>query len=360
MSEVWIQMDEVKKPTVISTFAGCGGSSLGYNLAGFRELLAVEWDDNAVETFKLNFPNIPVYHGDIAKLTGSKCMELAGIVRGELDVFDGSPPCQGFSTAGKRRFDDPRNSLFTEYARLLGELQPKVFVFENVSGMIKGYMKQAYLAVTKTLRECGYRVRGELMNAMYYNVPQSRERVIIIGVRNDLGIEPSHPRPQTRPIPAREVIAGCFGTRSQRINPWIDSNQAPATICKMDASYQELVLSDKDLAEASIKETWQMSRVLRGLEEHKHFGLVRLNANKVSPTIVKGAGNTTTGMIHPYEIRKLTIPEIKRIGSFPDDFMFIGSFKEKWARIGNSVPPNFMRAIAEHIKIEILEKTQSK
>jgi len=196
----------VVEPTVISTFAGCGGSSLGYKLAGYKELLAVEWDNNAVETFKLNFPDVPVYHGDICKLTGAECMELAGIKTGELDVFDGSPPCQGFSTAGKRKFDDPRNSLFKEYARLLHDIQPKVFVMENVTGMVKGVMKQAYLQIIKTLRECGYRAKGQVMNAMYFNVPQSRERVIIIGVHKDLGIEPSHPKPQTVPGKSKIII----------------------------------------------------------------------------------------------------------------------------------------------------------
>ena len=194
------------KPTVISTFAGCGGSSLGYQMAGFKELLAVEWEQNAVDTFRLNFPDVTVYHGDIAKLTGKRCMELAGIEKGELDVFDGSPPCQGFSTAGKRKFDDPRNSLFKEYARLLFELQPKAFVMENVTGMVKGCMKQAYLQIIKTLRECGYKAKGEVLNAMYYGVPQSRERVIIIGFRDDLGIEPSHPKPQTKPIGIKNVF----------------------------------------------------------------------------------------------------------------------------------------------------------
>ena len=184
--------DSSGKPTVISTFAGCGGSSLGYQLAGFQELLAVEWDNNAVETFRTNFPDVPVYHGDICKLPSDECMRLAGVKPGELDVLDGSPPCQGVSTSGKRKVDDPRNSLFKEFARLLNDLQPKVCVMENVTGMIKGYMKQAYLQVVKALRECGYRVRGEVMNAMYFEVPQNRERVIIIGTRNDLGTEPSH------------------------------------------------------------------------------------------------------------------------------------------------------------------------
>ena len=163
------------KPTVISLFAGCGGSSLGYQMAGFKELLAIEWDDNAVETFKLNFPDVPVYHGDITKLTGNECLRLAGIEKGQLDILDGSPPCQGFSTAGKRKWDDPRNSLFQEYVRILIELQPKVFVMENVTGMVKGYMKQAYLQIIKALRECGYKAKGEVLNAMYFNVPQSRE-----------------------------------------------------------------------------------------------------------------------------------------------------------------------------------------
>ena len=104
-------------PTVISLFAGCGGSSLGYSMAGFRELLAVEWDDHAVATFRLNFPDVPVYHGDIAKLSVEECLRLAGIEPGELDVLDGSPPCQGFSTAGKRRMDDGRNRVCREIRR---------------------------------------------------------------------------------------------------------------------------------------------------------------------------------------------------------------------------------------------------
>ena len=158
MSKVWTQMAQVDyrkildaawgqhlapreadAPTIISLFAGCGGSSLGYSMAGFRELLAVEWNDNAVETFNLNFLNVPVYHGDIAKLSVSRCLDLAGLDGpGELDLLDGSPPCQGFSTAGKRQIDDPRNSLFREFVRLLRGSRPRVIVMENVSGLVKG------------------------------------------------------------------------------------------------------------------------------------------------------------------------------------------------------------------------------
>jgi site-specific DNA-cytosine methylase len=175
------------KPTVISTFAGGGGSSLGYHQAGFEELLAVEWDDDAVRTLRDNFPDLQVYHGDIKDLSVEECLNLAGIKPGDLDVFDGSPPCQGFSDANRsRKLDDPRNSLFGEFVRLLEGLKPKVFVMENVKGMIKGAMKQIFLQIMASLRGAGYHVEAQVMNAKHYGVPQSRERVIFIGLRKDL------------------------------------------------------------------------------------------------------------------------------------------------------------------------------
>ena len=173
------------KPTVVSTFAGGGGSSLGYHQAGFEELLAVEWDDDAVQTLRDNFPDLPIYHGDIYALTVKECLRLAGIKKGDLDVLDGSPPCQGFSTTGKRNFTDPRNTLFGEFVRLLEGLKPKVFVMENVTGMIKGAMKQIFLQIMAALRGAGYHVEAQVLNAKFYGVPQSRERVIFIGVRKD-------------------------------------------------------------------------------------------------------------------------------------------------------------------------------
>ena len=305
---------------------------MGYKMAGFKELLAVEWDQNAVDTFRLNFPEVPVYHGDIAKLTGAECMRLAGVGVGKLDVFDGSPPCQGFSTAGKRKFDDPRNSLFKEYARLIQELQPRVFVMENVTGMVKGYMKQAYLTIIHTLRDCGYRAKGEVLNAMYYNVPQSRERVIIIGVRNDLGIEPTHPKPQKRPIPVRTAMVPCVDIPS-----W-----------QMDV--------------ANNTKNYAVGKELLKLKEGENlYNLSRLDRNKPCPTICKRGGNHVRCLSHWTECRVMTPAELSRLASFPDEFLWIkkgrhdsDAFENVWARIGNCVPPNLMRAIATHIKENIL------
>jgi DNA (cytosine-5)-methyltransferase 1 len=315
-------------PTVISTFAGCGGSSLGYRMAGYRELLAVEWDDNAVETFRLNFPEVPVYHGDIGKLTGKECMRLAGVARGELDVFDGSPPCQGFSTAGKRRYDDPRNSLFKEYARLLSELQPRAFVMENVTGMIKGHMRQAYLAIMETLRGCGYKAKGAVMNAMYFGVPQSRERVIIIGVREDLGKEPSHPRPQTKPPVVKDSI-GCLPIG-------VAGNNEPQVI-----------------------NAWRKARPGQSLRKAVRyvgsFQSVRLNPFAPAPTQIKSHFHW-----HYLVPRHLTVMEAAVIQGFPAGFVWHGTKSSAKERIGNSVPPLLMKAIAEHIKEKILVGKQCK
>lgn len=157
-----------------------------------------------------------------------------------------------------------------------------------------------------------------------------------------------HPDPAHMPIPVKAIIPLSLGTRSQRINPWIASDKPAATVCKMDAGYE--------LKEAEIRPTQQMYRVLTGMERKKHFGLIRVDPEKPAPTIPKSVGGSTTGIVHPREIRRLTISEVKAIASFPVEFALSGPFREKWARIGNSVPPLFMRAIAGHVRTEILDR----
>lgn len=315
-------------PTVVSTFAGCGGSSLGYSMAGFRELLAVEWDDNAVETFKLNFPEIPVYHGDIAKCSVEWVLKETGLKVGELDVLDGSPPCQGFSTAGKRQLADSRNQLFMEFVRLLRGLKPKVFVMENVSGMVKGKMKIVFAEILRELKASDYKVSARLLNAMYFNVPQSRQRLIFIGVRDDLGIEPSHPTAESEPITVKEA--------------WVNVEcQEPPPLSNFILPYVGKMKQGQSMKDAGYKKGG--------------FQTKRLYEDKPSPTLTKIIGGVGFGTnIHPHYDRVLSIPETKRCGSFPDEFIFIGEYKIKRARIGNSVPPLLMRSIAKHIKNRIL------
>jgi DNA (cytosine-5)-methyltransferase 1 len=320
-------------PTVISTFAGCGGSSLGYSMAGFRELLANEWDANAADTFRLNFPDVPVIKGDIAELSVEHVLEVAGLEPGELSVFDGSPPCQGFSTSGKRELTDNRNQLFREYTRLLRGLMPKTFVMENVSGM--GKMKIIFAEIMRDLRASGYKVSARLINTKYFGVPQARDRVIFIGVRNDLDMEPTHPTAETVPVTVQEAITGVV---------------------------------DNDFTTPRSYSQWS-SRLLPGQSVQdihpKGFGFNMRKAawNKPSFTITK-THTPAVGILHPAEDRFFSISELKRLGSFPDQFVFseLGANtpfmvrQVKWSRIGNSVPPLFMRAIARHIRQEILER----
>ena len=322
-------------PTVISTFAGAGGSSLGYSMAGFHELMAVEWDDNAVETFRLNFPGVPVYHGDIAKLSVDECLSMAGIKPGELDVFDGSPPCQGFSTAGKRVLDDPRNQLFREYVRLLRGLQPKVFVMENVSGMVKGKMRLVFVEILKELKASGYQVSARLLNAMYFHVPQSRQRMIFIGVRDDLGIAPTHPGAESRPVTVGEAIDGLCN---------LGLIKYPSGEAKKIA---EAMRPGEDGCDAFQR--------LNRTSARRWFGLKKLRMDRPAKTLVK---SILSGQIHPIDSRYMSSAEIQRIGSFPDGYTFIGDLDTRWERIGNSVPPLFMEAIARHIRHNILEAAE--
>jgi len=316
-------------PTVISLFAGCGGSSLGYSMAGFRELLAVEWDDNAVETFKLNFTDIPVYHGDIHDCSVDWILETTGLKSGELDILDGSPPCQGFSTAGKRHITDSRNQLYGEYVRILRGLQPKVFVMENVSGMIKGKMKLIFADIMRELKASGYNVSARLLNAMYFGVPQSRERMIFIGTREDLGIEPSHPWAESIPCTVNQA--------------WKNINNN--TFARPLANIGQKVWN-------GIKEGQSGTSYRKGY----YFGSAKPSFDKPAPTLQKSFSGIG-GMLHPSEKRSITIEEGKRIGSFPDQYKLIfGSYTDKYARIGNSVPPLFMRSIAKHIRQEILDR----
>ena len=167
-------------------FSGGGGSSCGYTQAGGKVLLACEIDDNAVETYKLNYPQTPIYHGDIKNLTYDKIHEITGINKGELDILDGSPPCQGFSACGKREYNDPKNQLYNQYIRLLRELKPKTFIMENVQGLIQGEMKLIFKDILTQLKKSGYIVTAKIMHCEYYNNPTTRKRLIIIAIANSL------------------------------------------------------------------------------------------------------------------------------------------------------------------------------
>lgn len=312
------------KPTVISTFSGCGGSSRGYVEAGFKVLLAVEWWNTAAESYRQNFPETPVYEGDIAALTAKEVFKLTGLKPRELDVFDGSPPCQGFSRAGRMKLSDPRNNLFREYVRLLKALQPKAFVMENVKGLVTGKMRLVFGDILAELKAAGYQVKAAVMNTKYYGVAQSRERVIFIGIRKDLKVEPTFPRPTSRPISFRKAVEGLDTSAEEKVEPkgkiaWSWDKIRPGQSCAdvLDGSY---------------------------------FNSSKIHPDRPLPTIV--ASTFMSGyacLMHPEEKRSITIGEAKRCHGYPDEFILTGKFALKGKQIGNSVPPPLIRAVSSHV-----------
>lgn len=319
------------KKTVISLFAGGGGSSLGYKMAGYTELLAVDFNENACKTLQKNF-DCTIICDDITKYNGKTLMKICGIKEGELDILDGSPPCQGFSMAkGKRNVDDPRNTLYMSYVALLKELQPKVFVMENVAGMIKGNMRGYFNQILIDLQDCGYVVKCKKLNAQFYEVPQSRERLFFIGVRKDLKKEPVYPEPIYKIIPVIEALRNCPKDDYDELPPFCDNY-------------------------AKLWHSIPPGKAANYVVNKGYNNCIKLHPYKPAPTIPKmqlGCGYAT--ICHYEEPRALTISELKRLSTFPDDYVITGiNYQEKATIIGNAVMPKQMYHIAKTIKEKIL------
>jgi DNA (cytosine-5)-methyltransferase 1 len=288
------------QPTVISLFAGCGGSSCGYRKAGYRELLAVEYNKSQAKLFKMNFPEVPLWFGDIHKLSVDEIKQITKLKEGELDVLDGSPPCQGFSIAQgrKRKLEDQRNQLFNEYIRILRGLKPKVFVAENVAGLTFDKMKFVFNYIFTELKNSGYRVRCKLLNAANYEVPQKRKRVIFIGVREDLELNPSYPEPQKNHNGIKRLDEKKSKFLSYR---WDDH-----------------IVKENDLIGTITKQSrffWSKDR---------EFG----------------------------------VKSYSYASSFPNSYIWLRSHEKSKDGIGNSVPPMMMFYIANHVKAILVKSCE--
>ncbi len=312
---------------VISLFAGCGGSSLGYQQAGCQVLAAVEYDAHAAAVYRENFKTTRLYELDISSLDTWAVLDELNLKPGELDILDGSPPCQGFSMAGKRRMNDPRNRLFEEYVRFLSVIQPKAFVMENVPGLVIGPMRSVFYEMVQALTQAGYVVRGRILNALHYGVPQSRRRVILIGFRKDLNLVPEHPAPNSLPVTFRQAVAGLMDH---------ELIQYPTGKALLTAKAIRAGESGADVHE-------------RYRQKGNEFSLIRLSWDQPSPTVLKTLRPGQVGLLHPDENRFLSIGELKRVCSFPDDFVLQGSFIERWGRLGNAVPPRLTQAVAASV-----------
>lgn len=305
--------------SVVSTFSGSGGSCLGYRLAGFNVLWASEFIESAREVYQANHDS-PVDGRDIRDVTPEEILEEIGLAAGELDILDGSPPCASFSDAGsrdrswnkvkqysetKQRVDD----LFFEYIRILRGIRPKVFIAENVSGLIKGRAKGFFLEILREMKDSGYRVEAKLLDARWLGVPQMRKRLIFVGVRLDLERDPAFPSPLPYYYTTQDACPNIrYVKHSNRPFNWKTADRAHPT----------------------------------------------LTQTRTSPTAYLSGGEWVAEQdIRGY--RRLTIQELKRLFSFPDDFIVSGSDAQQWERIARTVPPRMMEAVATAVKEKILD-----
>jgi len=356
---------------VASTFSGCGGSCLGYRMAGFKVVWANEFVPAAQHSYRANMsPGGVLDTRDIKMVTAEEILAATGMKAGDLDLFDGSPPCQAFSTAGKREkgwgqkktyehgAQQCNETLFGEYVRLLRGLQPKTFVAENVSGLVKGTAKGWFIEVLHSLKSSGYRVKARLLDAQWLGVPQMRQRIIFVGVREDLRLDPVHPEPLPYRYSVRDALPHLTACRTTahgftKENDLNLHGPAPSVTASGGAAYTGHQV--------------QSAELMPGDRAMHNTGSPGWSAGDItdqpSPTVTVGSISRDGGgasnhfhVVSATERRKFTIAELRRICAFPDDFVLTGTFAQQWERLGNSVPPLMMKAIAETIRDGVLAR----
>lgn len=332
-------MAEIRKTKLngykmVSTFSGGGGTCLGYKMAGFEVIWANEFVPIARETYSANSPDTYMNGNDIRIITPEDIFDKIQMKKGELDVFEGSPPCKSFSTAGKKEKDwgkvkeyygrkQRMDDLFFDFIRLTDGLQPKIFIAENVSGLVKGAAKGMFREIMIAFKECGYRVKACKIDASWLGLPQMRERLFIMGIRNDLDLEPEFPKPLPYRYLLKDILPNVRNTT------------------------EELEMAAKLMGPVYRKHYYAIPQ---GHRSRKYYSMSRLHWGRPSKTIMAGPGP-----FHPLEERHMTESELRQICSFPADFKLLGSAQQRRDRMGLSVPPIMAKAIAEKIKT-ILDK----
>jgi DNA (cytosine-5)-methyltransferase 1 len=372
------------KPTAISLFCGAGGCSLGFKQAGYSILYANDKDVAAVKTYKENFPEAVCSNEDINSLNFDDILADIGMKSGELDILIGGPPCQGFSTAGTRFWDDPRNHLLSSYVKALETLSPKWFIMENVEGLLTSNKGKYVFEAACAFIKLGYDIRIEKIYSQEYGIPQRRKRVLIVG--NRIGHDFKMPEPTLKV--SGKIFRNSNVTIGHAINSLPEATNDKSKILisvdsepsdKFDSLLRENAkeVSDHYFPEVKGIQLERISALSAGQTmkdlpielQHDSFkkranrrvadgtptekrggapsGLKRLHGNEPCLTIT---GAATRELIHPTENRPLTIRESARIQTFPDTFNFCGNASQKIQQIGNAIPPILARVFAEHIK----------
>ena len=323
----------------IELFAGAGGLALGIEMAGFNTLGLIELNGPAVETLRRNRPAWNVIHDDVANISCLNLEEYFGIKKGSLDLLSGGAPCQSFSYAGKRLgLEDTRGTLFYHYAVFLEKLQPKMFLFENVRGLLTHDGGKTYETILSVFQEAGYQTQYKVLNAWDYGVAQKRERLITIGIRNDLANQVSFffPKPHDYKPVLRDILQDVPPSLGVRYSA---KKEEIYKLVPAGGYWRDI---DPAIAKEYMKSCWYMGGGRTGI-------LRRLSMDEPSLTVLTSPSQKQTDRCHPLEPRPFTVRENARCQSFPDDWEFCGTVGEQYKQVGNAVPVKLAMEIAKEI-----------
>ena len=332
-----------KKPTTIELFAGAGGLALGLEQAGFDTLSLIEIDKDASNTLRYNRPNWNVICDDISNISCLDLEEYFGIKKGELDLLSGGAPCQSFSYAGKRLgLEDARGTLFYHYAMFLDKLRPKMFLFENVKGLLTHDKGRTYQTMLDIFKKAGYTIdksQIKVLNAWDYGVAQKRERLITIGIRNDLAnkIKFEFPAPHNYKPVLRDILLDCPKSEG---TPYSEYKRKIFELVPPGGYWRDI---PEDIAKEYMKSCWYMGGGRTGI-------LRRLSLDEPSLAVLTSPSQKQTDRCHPLEARPFTVRENARCQSFPDDWKFCGSVGQQYKQVGNAVPVKLAYEIGVKIK----------
>lgn len=329
----------------IELFAGAGGLALGLEKAGFKHIGLVEIDKCAAASLKLNRPEWNVLCEDIAKVAERNLESEFNIKKGELSLISGGAPCQAFSYAGKRLgLEDVRGTMFYHYAKFLNKLQPEMFLFENVKGLVTHDKGRTFKTIMGIFEDEGYDVQYQVLNAWDYGVAQKRERLIMIGIRKDLSRICKYKFPEKhdyKPV-LRDVLKNVPESECARYS----ENKRKVFALVPPGGYWKDI--DPETAKAYMKTCWNMEGGRTGI-------LRRLSYDEPSLTILTTPQMKQTERCHPEEVRPFSVRECARIQSFPDEWQFCGNISDKYKQIGNAVPCSLAEAVGNEIKKSLLE-----
>ncbi|MGD6960136.1 DNA cytosine methyltransferase [Rossellomorea aquimaris] len=382
----------------IDLFSGAGGFSSGFKEAGFKLLASIELNKIYNKTHQLNFPDSISLNGDIIEISPTDFSIQTGVKKGDIDVLIGSPPCQTFSSIGIAKIkslgkgdikSDPRNYLFKQYFDYVKFFEPEIFVLENVPTMKTRYKGELFQKILELIKELGYEPHAEILNSVEYGVPQTRKRLIIVGVRNSKGF--SFPKPthfynekeasqmdmfefttnENRELKNATTVFDALndlpvihdGCRFKELqyskndnltdyqklmrneNRLVDNN-----ICRMSNDRAKKVFLHMEQGQKYMDLPKEVRQILPFREDIFHDRLKRLNLSKPSWTVLAHIGMDGYMYIHPTENRTLSVREAARIQSFKDSFVFTGNMREQYIQVGNAVPPLLAQKIAESVK----------